>query len=54
MLIRKKEGEEQSLLVEIKGLVKKNRMFESLSKLKMAEEKYRKLSITHDLKLKVK
>ena len=35
--------------MEIKNSVTKNRMLKSLSKLKTAEEKFRKLSIAYDL-----
>ena len=46
---KKKEGEDRPLLVEFKNSITKNKMLESLSKLKTAQEKFRKLSIAHDL-----
>ena len=46
---KKKEGEDGPLLVEFKNSITRNRMLESLSKLKTTEEKFRKLTIAHDL-----
>ena len=47
---RYKEGErERPVLVEFRDATIKNRMLESLSKLRGAEEKFKRISITHDM-----
>lgn len=45
----KRQENDRPLLVEFRDRNIKNRVMETLGKLKVAEEKYRTLSITHDM-----
>jgi hypothetical protein len=45
----KDSGSERPILIEFQEGTMKNAVLENLSKLRQAEEKYRKISVTHDM-----
>jgi len=49
---RRQDENDRPVLVEFKNRTTKNQIMESLSKLKPAEERFRRLSITHDMTLR--